>query len=52
MTKQTSQFGHNARNDRFVNAVSASFNTITRYMTERSKRKIQVFAYVKKAHAL
>jgi len=52
MTKQTSQFGHNARNDRFVNAVSASFNTITRYMAERSMRKIQVFAYVKKAHAL
>jgi len=44
MTKQISQFGHNARNNRLVNTVSASFNTITRYMTERSKWKIQVFA--------
>jgi len=44
MTKQTSQFGHNARNDMLVNTVSASFNTITRHMTERSKRKMQLFA--------
>jgi len=44
MTKQISQFGHNARNHRLVNTVSASFNAITRYMTECSKWKIQVFA--------
>jgi len=34
MTKQISKFGHNARNDRLVNTVSVSFNTITRYMTK------------------
>jgi len=34
MTKPISQFGHNARNDRIVNIVSAIFNTFTRYMTE------------------
>jgi len=37
MTKQTSQFGQSALNDRIVNTVSAIFNTITRCMTERSK---------------
>jgi len=42
--QKISQFGHSVRKGRLVNTVSASFNTITRRMTDKSERQIQVFA--------
>jgi len=46
MTKKINQFGQNPRKGRVVNTVSASFNNITRQMTEKSQRKKTGFCIV------
>jgi len=39
MTKKSSQFGHNVRKYKLVNAVIANFNTNMRQMTKTSQQK-------------
>jgi len=39
MTKKISQFGHNVRKYRPVNAVTANFNTNVRQMTKMTQQK-------------